>query len=97
MEMNVFKKKLLHGIHDSIGHVVHNIIIYKSLSYNFQFFLFSIYHSFCWNLQINSTIKTCRHKFQQTSGILKTQGKLKIMRDNIVDENSATVIKVYHL
>ena len=30
----MFLKKLLHGIHDSTGHGVHNIIIYNNLSQN---------------------------------------------------------------
>ena len=30
-------KKLLHGTHDSTGHGVHNMIIYKIVSHNFQF------------------------------------------------------------
>ena len=29
--------KLLHRIHDSTGHGVHNIIIYNTVSHNFQF------------------------------------------------------------
>ena len=35
---------------------------------------------------IDLIVKTCRHKFQQTSDIFKTEGKLKIMRDSIEDE-----------
>ena len=34
----MFLKKLLHGIHDSTGHGVHNIIIYNIVSHNFHFF-----------------------------------------------------------
>ena len=30
-------EKLMHGIHESTGHGVHNIIIYNTVSHNFQF------------------------------------------------------------
>ena len=36
MKIYVFKK-LLHGIHDSTGHVVLNIFINNIVSHNFQF------------------------------------------------------------
>ena len=32
-------KNLLHGIHDSTGHGVHNIIINNIVSHDFQFFV----------------------------------------------------------
>ena len=35
----MFRENLLHGIHDSTGHGVHNIIIYKHVSHN-SLFLF---------------------------------------------------------
>ena len=37
IKIDFFEKKLLHGIHDSTGHVVHNIVINKIVSHNFQF------------------------------------------------------------
>ena len=36
----MFLKKLLHGIYDSTGYGVHNIIIYNVVSHNFHFLLF---------------------------------------------------------
>ena len=76
----------MHGIHDSTGHSVHNIIIYNIVSHNFQFLFFYISLIF-WqfmntfhNLNLKSQISTNK------SDNVKTIGKLEVMRDNIVDE-----------
>ena len=42
MKIDVFKKQW-HGIHDSTGHGVHNIIIYNIISHNFQFLFCFLY------------------------------------------------------
>ena len=42
---NLCFKKVLHRIHDSTGHGMHNITIYNNVSHNFQFLFCFLYIS----------------------------------------------------
>ena len=79
--------KILHGIHDSTGHGVHNTIIYNIACHNFQFlfcFLYITHFLEFMNRFHNLNLKTSISK--NKSDYLKTIRKLKIMRDYIEDE-----------